>query len=160
MEDVYFLLGSNLGDRKTYLKEASVELQREVGKLLKRSSIYETESWGVEGLPHYLNQVIILQTVLQPMAILEKTKAIEENLKRERTNKWHSRTIDIDILFFGETILDSADLKIPHPELHNRLFTLAPLEELEPEFVHPILKKTMRELKRDVDDRLLVKKYR
>jgi 2-amino-4-hydroxy-6-hydroxymethyldihydropteridine diphosphokinase len=159
MELVYFLLGSNLGDRNMLLKEARGLLAGSVGKEIRSSSVFETQSWGVADLPDYLNQVIEMETNLQPEAVLEKTQAIEEKLHRERTKKWDSRTMDIDILFFGERILNSPNLKIPHPELHKRLFTLAPLEELVPDFVHPILNKTIQKLKQDVDDGLLVKKY-
>jgi 2-amino-4-hydroxy-6-hydroxymethyldihydropteridine diphosphokinase len=159
MELVYFLLGSNLGDRNMLLKEARGLLNESVGKEIRSSSVFETESWGVADLPDYLNQVIEMETSLEPEAVLEKTQAIEEKLHRERTKKWDSRTMDIDILFFGERIINSPDLKIPHPELHKRLFTLAPLEELVPDFVHPILNKTIQQLKQDVDDGLLVKKY-
>ena len=159
MELVYFLLGSNLGDRNTYLKEARQQLQNTVGKIIRISSVYETESWGVANLPDYLNQVVEVETNLLPAVILEKIQFIEQNLQRERTIKWVSRTIDVDILFYGEAIIDLPQLKIPHPELQNRLFTLTPLEELIPGFVHPVLKKTIKQLKQDVNDNLLVTKY-
>jgi len=158
MQLVYFLLGSNLGDRNKYLKEASQLLEQTVGRKTRSSSVYETQSWGVVNLPDYLNQVIEMETNLLPEFILEKTQAIEEKLHRQRTNKWQSRTIDIDILFYDKVILNLPKLKIPHPELQNRMFTLAPLDELIPDFVHPILKKTVHQLKQEVNDGLLVKK--
>jgi len=159
MQLVYFLLGSNLGDRNKYLKEASQLLEQTVGRKTRSSSVYETQSWGVANLPDYLNQVIEMETNLLPEFILEKTQAIEEKLHRQRTNKWQSRTIDIDILFYNKVILNLPKLKIPHPELQNRMFTLAPLDELIPDFVHPILKKTVHQLKQEVNDGLLVKKH-
>lgn len=159
MELVYFLLGSNLGDRNKYLKEASVFLAQSVGKILRSSGIYETQSWGVANLPDYLNQVIEMETDLSPITLLEITQTIEKLLHRERTIKWDSRTIDIDILFYGEKIINAPQLKIPHPELQNRLFTLVPLDELIPDFVHPVLKKTLHKLKQEVKDELLVTKY-
>lgn len=159
MELVYFLLGSNLGDRNNYLKEARLQLQRAIGEITKTSAVYETESWGVAGLPDYLNQVVEIATNLLPESILIKTQFIEEKLHRERTIKWHSRTIDIDILFFGEAIVNLPELKIPHPQLQYRLFTLAPLDELIPDFVHPGLHKTIHELKQEIKDDLLVKIY-
>lgn len=158
MEIVYFLLGSNLGDRKGYLNEAKKLLIKTVGREMRSSAVYETQSWGVANLPDYLNQVIEMETGLLPLLILEKTQAIEEKLQRERTNKWHSRTIDIDILFFGKTIINLPELKVPHPELQNRLFTLVPLDELIPDFVHPVLNKTIHELKQHATDGLLVTK--
>ena len=159
MQLVYFLLGSNLGDRNKYLKEASQLLEQTVGRKTRSSSVYETQSWGVANLPDYLNQVIEMETNLLPEFILEKTQAIEEKLHRQRTNKWQSRTIDIDILFYDKVTLNLPKLKIPHPELQNRMFTLAPLDELIPDFVHPILKKTVHQLKQEVNDGLLAKKH-
>ncbi len=158
METVYFLLGSNLGDRNSYLNEAKKLLIKTVGREVRSSAVYETQSWGVANLPDYLNQVIEMETDFLPLFILEKTQDIEEKLHRERTNKWHSRTIDIDILFFGKTIINLPELKVPHPELQNRLFTLVPLDELIPDFVHPVLNKTIHELKQHVTDGLLVTK--
>jgi 2-amino-4-hydroxy-6-hydroxymethyldihydropteridine diphosphokinase len=159
MEIVYLLLGSNLGDRNAYIKEARRLLEKTVGRQIRSSSVYETQSWGVANLPNYLNQVLEMETNLSPVIILKKTQEIEEKLHRERTNKWHSRTIDIDILFLGKTIINLPELQIPHPELQNRLFTLAPLDELIPDFIHPVFKKTIHELKQEVKDELLVTKY-
>lgn len=158
MQTVYLLLGSNLGDRKTYLKEALQQLEENVGTVTRTSSVYETQSWGVAGLPDYLNQVVEMETLFLPDKILEKTQKIEEILQRERTKKWDSRTIDIDVLFYGREIIDLPQLKIPHPQIQNRLFTLVPLNELIPNFVHPALNKTIDELRQEVGDELLVKK--
>lgn len=159
MELVYFLLGSNLGDRNLYLKEARLLLQETIGKQMRASSIYETQSWGIDGLPDYLNQVIETETLLEPEIILTKTQFIEQKLHRERTIRWHSRTIDIDILFYGKHIINLPQLKIPHPQLHNRLFTLAPLDELVPDLIHPELQKTVHKLKREIKNDLSVKIY-
>lgn len=158
MQTVYLLLGSNLGDRKTYLKEALLQLQESVGRIIRTSSIYETQSWGIADQPDYLNQVVEMETLFLPDKILEKTQKIEEILHRERTKKWDSRTIDIDVLFYGEEVVDLPQLKIPHPQIQNRLFTLVPLDELIPNFLHPILNKTIQELRQEVGDDLLVKK--
>ncbi|MVN22301.1 2-amino-4-hydroxy-6-hydroxymethyldihydropteridine diphosphokinase [Mucilaginibacter arboris] len=160
MELVYFLLGSNLGDRNWYLKEACRLLEKTVGRMVRSSAVYETQSWGVSDLPDYLNMVVEMETSLLPTVVLKKTQEIEEKLHRERTKKWHSRTIDVDILFFGKVIVNLPELKIPHPELHNRLFTLVPLDELIPDFIHPVLHKTVHSLKQEVNDGLLVKKYK
>lgn len=159
MQTVYFLLGSNLGDRNAYLKEALLHLKNNVGRVLRVSGIYETQSWGVENLPDYLNQVVEMETLFLPVEILQKTQEIEEMLHRQRTKKWHSRTIDIDVLFFGNLIVDLPGLKIPHPQIKNRLFTLVPLNELIPNFIHPVLNKTIQELRQEVGDDLQVKKY-
>lgn len=159
MQIVYLLLGSNLGDRKTYLKEACNNLTQMVGTITRSSAVYETASWGIENLPAYLNQVLEIKTTLLPENILKKTQLIEEKLLRVRTNKWNSRTIDIDILFYGTSIINLPNLKIPHPEIQNRLFTLVPLDELIPNYIHPILKTTIHELKQQVKDELPVKIY-
>ena len=159
MQVVYLLLGSNLGDRKALIKEASALLVKDVGKIIRTSAIYETAAWGVEGLPDYLNQVLEVETGLLPENILNKTQQIEEKLHRVRTNKWHSRTIDIDILFYGDSVINTHNLKIPHPEIQNRLFTLAPLDELIPTYIHPILRTTIHELRLHVNDDLPVKIY-
>lgn len=159
MQKIYLLLGSNLGDRNRYLKEALQHLKNDVGRIVRVSSVYETQSWGVADLPDYLNQVVEMETLFLPQEILKKTQLIEEMLHRQRTKKWHSRTIDIDVLFFGNLVVDLPGLKIPHPQIQNRLFTLVPLNELIPNFIHPVLKKTIKELQQEVNDDLLVKKY-
>ncbi len=158
MQTVYLLLGSNLGDRKTYLKEALRQLQESVGRIIRTSSVYETQSWGITNQPDYLNQVVELETLFLPDEILEKTQKIEEILHRERTKKWDSRTIDVDVLFYGTEIIDLPQLIIPHPQIQYRLFTLVPLNELIPDFVHPILNKTIQQLQQEVKDSLLVNK--
>ncbi|MGI4750922.1 MAG: 2-amino-4-hydroxy-6-hydroxymethyldihydropteridine diphosphokinase [Janthinobacterium lividum] len=159
MQKVYLLLGSNLGDRNEYLKEALQHLKNDVGRIVRVSSVYETQSWGVADLPDYLNQVVEMETLFLPQEILKKTQFIEEILHRERTKKWDSRTIDIDVLFFGTEVIDLPQLKIPHPQIQNRLFTLVPLNELIPNFMHPVLKKTIHELRQEVQDDLPVKKF-
>jgi len=158
MVDVYLLLGSNLGDRKLFLDKAIAHIENNIAPVLKRSAIYETQSWGKSDATDYLNQVILLQTELGAEVVLEKILAIELLLGRMREEKWGSRNIDIDILFYGNDIIHEANLQIPHPQLHKRLFTLAPLSEIAPDFIHPILKKTISELINGVNDDLIVKK--
>ena len=160
MEKVYLLLGSNLGDRNYYLKEAFKSIELAIGKVERWSSFYETESWGKTDQPNYINQVLISKTNLEPTEILEKILHIEKELGRERNEKWGSRTIDIDILFYGSEILETEKLTIPHPELHKRRFTLAPLLELNPNFVHPVLSKTIKQLYTCLTDKLFVNKIK
>lgn len=157
MIDVYLLLGSNLGDRKFFLSEAAGSIADKVGKVIKSSSIYETASWGKQDAPDYLNQVLLINTRLAPEVVLEVILSIEKDLGRERKEKYGSRTIDIDILFYGNHIIDGIDLKIPHPELHHRRFTLAPLAEIAADLMHPVLKKTIMELKTELKDNLIEK---
>lgn len=159
MNKVFLLLGSNLGDRHLFLQQAIEHIQTEIAPVVQASSVYETQSWGKTDAPNYLNQVIVLQTTLPPQAVLQKILAIEALLGRERHVKWDSRTIDIDILFYGDDIIDEELLKVPHPELHNRRFTLEPLAELAPGFVHPLLKKDILTLKNELKDNLIVKKF-
>ena len=158
MINVFLLLGSNLGDRQLFLKQA-INVIENIAEIVQISSVYETEAWGVEGQPNYLNQVLLVKTDLLPRAMLKKLLDLEKALGRKRTEKWGSRTIDIDILFFGEMIInDDPNLIIPHPRLHERRFTLEPLGELDNQFVHPVLKKTILQLKNELTDSLIVKK--
>jgi 2-amino-4-hydroxy-6-hydroxymethyldihydropteridine diphosphokinase len=158
MINVFLLLGSNLGDRQLFLKQAIKGIEN-MAEVVKVSSVYETEAWGVEGQPDYLNQVILVKTDLLPRAMLRKLLDLEKVLGRKRNEKWGSRTIDIDILFFGEMVInDDPNLIIPHPRLHERRFTLEPLGELDNQFVHPVLKKTILQLKNELTDSLIVKK--
>jgi 2-amino-4-hydroxy-6-hydroxymethyldihydropteridine diphosphokinase len=158
MQSVFLLLGSNLGDRHLFLKMAIEDIGAEVAPVLEASAVYETQSWGKTDAPDYLNQVVFLQTDLAPRAILDKILSIENKMGRRREEKWGARTIDIDILFYGLEIINEPDLYIPHPELHNRRFTLEPLAEIAHDLVHPVLKKNILQLKNELNDNLIVKK--
>jgi 2-amino-4-hydroxy-6-hydroxymethyldihydropteridine diphosphokinase len=158
MHEVFLLLGSNLGDRQLFLKQAIEHIETEIAPVYKISSVYETQSWGKTDLPDYLNQVIALGTDLPPQIILHRILNIEHKLGREREEKWGSRTIDIDILFYGDQIINEPGLHIPHPELQKRRFTLEPLAEIAPEWVHPVLRKNILQLKTELIDELNVKK--
>jgi 2-amino-4-hydroxy-6-hydroxymethyldihydropteridine diphosphokinase len=158
MNNIFLLLGSNLGNRKGFLQQAVEQIEAEIAPLTHASSVYETQSWGKTDEPDYLNQVLELQTVLPAREVLQKILAIETLLGRKREEKWGSRIIDIDILFYGDAIINEPDLKIPHPELHNRRFTLEPLAEIAPDFVHPVLNKNILQLKNELSDSLIVKK--
>jgi len=158
MTGVYLLLGSNLGDRQLFLKKAIRLISKNIAPVLLRSAVYQTQSWGKADAPDYLNQVISLQTDLPAQTILKKILAIELQLGRLREEKWGSRTIDIDILFYGDAIINETGLHIPHPELHNRRFTLEPLAEIAPDLIHPVLKNNILKLKNELQDNLVVKK--
>ena len=158
MIDVFLLLGSNLGDRHAWLRRAIEHIETDVAPVLKRSSVYETQSWGKTDAPNYLNQVIELNTELSAQAILRKILHIESVLGRKREEKWGSRIIDIDMLFYGSNKIAMPGLNVPHPELHNRMFTLAPLSEIAPDLVHPVFNKTIFDLKSELKDNLHVKK--
>lgn len=158
MIDVFLLLGSNLGDRQAFLKNARDHIETGVAPIISPSSVYETQSWGKTDEPDYLNQVLYLKTNIAPRALLEKILGIETLLGRRREEKWGSRTIDIDILFYGQDIINENSLVIPHPELHKRMFTLEPLNELAPDFIHPIFRKSIFQLKSELKSDLHVKK--
>lgn len=158
MIDVFLLLGSNLGDRQTFLQKATAYIETDIAPIVKTSSVYETQSWGKADAPDYLNQVIQLKTELSPQVILQKILNIENVLGRKREEKWGSRVIDIDILFYDSIIVSVPGLNIPHPELHNRRFTLEPLSEIAPHFIHPVLKKSISQLKNELKDNLIIKK--
>ena len=158
MNEVFFLLGSNLGDRNLFLQQAIARINDEIGPVIKASSIYETQSWGKTDLPDYLNQVVLVNTKLTAREALENILAIEHQIGRIREEKWGARIIDIDILFFNSEIIDELGLHVPHPELYKRRFTLEPMVELAPALIHPVLKKDILQLKNELNDSLIVKK--
>ncbi len=159
MARIFLLTGSNLGNRLTFLKTAQIELQKRVGKLIQASAIYETAAWGVTNQADFLNQVLELETNLLPEEILKINQEIEKEAGRNRKEKWGARELDIDILFYGDLVLNTSELTIPHPQLQNRRFTLLPLAEIAPGLVHPALKKTVAELLKSCPDELEAKVY-
>jgi len=158
MIDVFLLLGSNLGNREEYLRKAIDLIGTELGAVTQKSSIYETEAWGKTDEPSYLNQVVRINTELPARQVLEKVLQIETKMGRVREEKWGSRIIDIDILFYGQDIINEPGLIVPHPELHNRRFSLEPLNEIAPDLLHPVLEKSIFQLKSKLKDNLIVKK--
>jgi len=154
VEHVYFLLGGNLGNRLETIKKALCLLSNAVGEVIQYSSVYETEPWGKYDQPVFLNQTACLLTNRRPQEIMAGIREIEQKLKRQRFEKWGSRTIDIDILFYGKQIIEDDELTIPHPALHERNFTLVPLKEMIPHFVHPVLGKTITQLAEESPDTL------
>jgi 2-amino-4-hydroxy-6-hydroxymethyldihydropteridine diphosphokinase len=142
----YLLLGTNLGDKKQNLHEAAFHLSAKAGDMLKHSSIYETLPWGVTDQPSYWNQVLLMQTTLSAEELLQIINHIEKIIGRERRIRWEARIIDIDILYFGDLVIETDTLSIPHPRIASRRFTLVPLAEIAPQFVHPVLKVTNQEL--------------
>lgn len=145
-------LGSNIGDKLSLLTLAKTLILYQIGQILKFSNIYETEPWGVENQETYLNQVISVETVLTPFELLGIIHQIEKNLGRIREIHYGPRTIDIDILYYGNHILNTENLKIPHPHIQKRRFILVPLSEISPDMLHPLLKKTNQELLEVVKD--------
>lgn len=143
---VYLGLGTNLGNRMINLERARTLIQERMGAILLQSSVYQTEPWGLKDQPEFYNQVLLLETGLAPGAILDLILQIEKEMGRIRHLKWDRRLIDIDILFYNQEVIQLDRLTIPHPLMEKRNFVLAPLAEIAPGFLHPVLGKTIREL--------------
>lgn len=159
MDDIYLLLGTNLGDREKNLQIAKEQLTAHQLTIKKESAIYETAAWGIEDQPSFLNQVVIVDSDKNPERILIIINIIEGLMGRVRNEKWAQRLIDIDVLYYGDTVVDKPKLKIPHPEIQNRRFTLAPLVELAPDFRHPVNGKTQSEMFEQCPDKLVAELY-
>lgn len=144
--EAYLLLGSNLGDRKHQIEKSIQLIAEQIGLVLKESSIYETESWGISDQPIFLNKVILVETSFDPFELLKCIKNIEISMGRKERAKWHNREIDIDILFYGKQYIETPELRIPHPYLHERMFTLVPLMEIDPFLNHPTLNRSIEDL--------------
>ncbi|UCS93123.1 2-amino-4-hydroxy-6-hydroxymethyldihydropteridine diphosphokinase [Echinicola marina] len=145
MEKVVLLIGGNLADREALLKEAVLELGRQF-EIIKLSGIYETAAWGGKSSGDYLNMAVLFSTDKPAEEVLDIVLAIENQLGRERDIKWGNRTMDIDIIYFGDQVIDTERLNVPHPMMSGRKFVLIPLAEILPDFVHPKLKVTNQEL--------------
>jgi 2-amino-4-hydroxy-6-hydroxymethyldihydropteridine diphosphokinase len=152
MHTVYIALGSNIGDRLANLNSAIAALPPKVATLAL-SLVYETAPWGYTDQPAFLNQVIRAETRLLPPDLLIHLKSIETSLGRTPSFRYGPRLIDLDILFYDDLILESPNLIIPHPRLHERAFMLVPLADLAPTLCHPILGKTVRQMLNEVDAR-------
>lgn len=143
---VYLSLGSNLGDRERNLSTA-IEHLAALGEVIAVSSVYETEPVELARQPWFLNCAVALQTEKMPKQFLAALQSIEKAMGRQRTQPKGPRVIDLDILLFGNSVVDTAGLTIPHPALHQRRFVLEPLAEIAPEQRHPVFKRTVRELR-------------
>lgn len=159
MNKVYLLIGGNIGNRKKYLQMAAEALEQRVGHILASSAIYETAAWGKTDQQPFLNQALMLQTPLSAAAVLHELLQAEESLGRKRTEKYGPRIIDIDIIFFNNDIISQPHLTIPHPEMQNRRFVLAPLREIAATYHHPVLHKTVEKLWLECKDELPVNIY-
>ncbi len=153
---VVLSLGGNIGNVKQVFKDAVVCIEKDVGFIIQCSSLYKTKAWGVENQPDFFNQVIVLESSKIALEILKKCLKIESQLGRVRKEKWHERIIDIDVLFYNDELINSKELIVPHPFLHERNFILYPLAELMPNFIHPSIKKSIKELKNKSNDKLAV----
>jgi 2-amino-4-hydroxy-6-hydroxymethyldihydropteridine diphosphokinase len=158
MNKVYVLLGSNMGNSHEQLTFAKKNISKNVGPIVRSSNIYITAAWGNTQQPDFLNQVIILYTNLSATQTLQQILKIETAMGRVRTVQNAPRIIDIDILFFNKEIINTPILKVPHPQITNRKFVLIPLNELSPNFKHPVLLQNIHQLLSICTDGLNVKK--
>jgi len=155
---IYLALGSNLGNRAANLKAAISSLTPQM-TVKGKSLVYDTPPWGITDQPRFLNQVVKVETYLEPEQLIDHLKRLEVALGRVSGVQNGPRLIDIDILFFDDMVIESPALTIPHPRLHERAFVLVPLAELAPNLVHPVLNKTVKEMLRNME-RKGIKKYK
>ena len=152
MSKVYLSIGSNKGNRSLLINKAIDEIEKKVGIIISRSSIYQSKSWGFDSNDFY-NLCLLIDTDIMPKSLLINLKKIEKSMGREDVDGSYSdRLIDIDILFYDNITTDSEDLKIPHPKIEIRKFVLVPMLEIADDYVHPILNKTIKELNNDCSD--------
>lgn len=156
MTTAYLLTGSNLGKREQFLQKSFEQISLRAGKSIAISSLYETAPWGKTDQPSFLNQAIQLETTLPPLDLLKVLLNIELELGRTREEKYGPRTIDIDILLYGNQVIQEPQLQIPHPQLAQRRFALLPLLELNPQLIHPSTGFSIKELLDQCSDEGLV----
>lgn len=159
MNKAILLIGGNLGDRTGHLQQAVEQIHKQIGKVEKISSLYETAAWGDVKQPDYLNQALQVSTEMTARTLLQTVLAIEHNIGRIRRQKWGARVIDIDIIFYNDAVINQPDLKIPHPQMQFRQFVLVPLREILPDWQHPVLHQSVSTLLENCTDKLPAIKY-
>lgn len=146
----FVALGSNLGNKEKNIKQALKLLEEQGIEIVKVSTLIVTEPYGVLDQPGFLNGVCEIKTELEPLELLRLLLATEQQMGRVRLRHWGERNIDLDLIFYEDVIMDTQELRLPHPDMQNRDFVLVPLAEIAPTLVHPVLKKTMAELKEEL----------
>jgi 2-amino-4-hydroxy-6-hydroxymethyldihydropteridine diphosphokinase len=158
---VYLGLGSNQGDRLSYIQQATQAIEQEIGTVEKSSSYYETEPWGFVAENKFINQVVKIDTGLSVTCVLKHILLIEKQMGRNRVlseQKYSSREIDIDILFYDNQRVSLPDLEVPHPHIPRRGFVLEPMNEIAPDFVHPVYQTSIKSLLSNCDDNMQVRR--
>ncbi|MCC8155402.1 MAG: 2-amino-4-hydroxy-6-hydroxymethyldihydropteridine diphosphokinase [Tannerellaceae bacterium] len=153
MAEVFLSLGTNLGDKENNLSDAIEQIKKQIGDIISQSAFYITEPWGFQSVHSFLNAVILINTPFSPQATLQKSQQIERKMGRKaksHNGTYTDRIIDIDILLYNNEIIQEEGLIIPHPHMEKRLFVMKPLTEITPDRIHPVLKKTFRELLEDI----------
>ena len=153
LHTAHIALGSNLGDKAANLRRALELLDERGVEVVKVSSFICTEPYGVTDQPQFLNAVCQVRTSLEPLALLHTLLGIEQEMGRVRLRHWGERNIDLDLLLYEDVVMDTPELKLPHPDMQNRDFVLLPLFEIAPELIHPVLRKNIRELKEKLIER-------
>tara|TARA_B100000242_G_scaffold162232_1_gene115935 strand:+ start:2357 stop:2836 length:480 start_codon:yes stop_codon:yes gene_type:complete len=156
---IFLQIGSNIGDRYSNLMTCIKNIELFTGKIINKSKIYVSECWGVQNQRDYFNMVVAVKSIYNPFKVLKIISKIENDMGRIRKKKWDSRIIDIDILFFGKQIIKSKELIIPHEHLYKRMFVLRPLADIAPFFIHPVLKKNIKQLIKECKDDNTVFEY-
>lgn len=155
----YILLGSNMGDRANYLNQATELIAKDIGSVVHKSCIYESEPWGYNDATSYYNRLLQIESNYAAQNLLKACLSIEDELGRVRnSDQYEARTIDIDVLFFGDEVINTVDLIVPHPRIKERRFVLEPLNEIAPELMHPVLSKKVKELLKVCTDTSWVKR--
>ena len=157
--EIFISLGSNMGNRHEHLMNAIGAIEENIGRVLARSDIYETEAWGKKDQDDFLNMVIEVASTHDEMDVLKKMLSIEADMGRERSERWSPRIIDLDLLFYGQRKVKSANLTLPHPEIQNRHFVLRPMTEIAPKFIHPVFQQSMQYLSTTCKDTSTVRRY-
>ncbi len=157
MNTAYFLVGGNIGNRENNISLAINLINQNIGKIFRKSSMYQTAPWGNKEQPDFLNQVLQIKTKLNAGQCMEQILIIENKIGRVRTIKNAPRAIDIDILFYNNEVINSPNLTVPHPQIKKRTFVLVPMNELSPNFIHPVLYKSINYLLSTCTDPLEVR---
>jgi len=159
MHQVFLGIGGNIGNKRTNFDKVYTHITNGLGEIVKHSSVYETPPWGFEADERFWNQVLLVETQLAPIEILQKVKEIESKFERKSDNqRYASREMDIDILYYDDLFLETENLIIPHPRIHQRKFVLVPLNEIAPDFKHPLLRFTSMQMLENCKDSSVILK--